>query len=133
VLWFVWRLLRRRLAAARPPRSTAVLGAFFVAAGINHFLVPRYYRRIVPPGFGDPATVVAVSGVAEIAGGVGVLVPATRPAAGWWLVVLLAAIFPANIHMAVHAEEFEDLRLPPAALWLRLPLQPVMMWWAWRA
>jgi uncharacterized membrane protein len=118
---------------ARPSRSCALLGGFFVAAGANHFLLPRYYRRIVPPGFGDPATVVALSGVAEIAGGLGVLVPATRQASGWWLVALLAAVFPANIHMAVHAEEFADLRVPRWALWLRLPLQPLMMWWAWRA
>jgi uncharacterized membrane protein len=119
--------------SARPPRSHALLGAFFVAAGINHFAMPRYYRRIVPPGFGDPATVVAISGVAEIAGGVGALVPSTRRAAGWGLIALLAAVFPANVYMAVRPERFRDLRVPAVLLWLRLPLQPLMMWWAWRA
>jgi uncharacterized membrane protein len=104
-----------------------------VAAGVNHFVMPRYYRRIVPPRFGDPATVVAISGVAEIAGGVGALVPATRRAAGWGLIALLIAVFPANIYMAVRPQRFRDLRVPRWALWLRLPLQPLMMWWAWSA
>jgi uncharacterized membrane protein len=113
--------------------SCALLGVFFVGAGVNHFVMPRYYRRIVPPGFGDPATVVAISGVAEIAGGAGALVPATRRAAGWGLVALLAAVFPANVYMAVRPERFRDVRVPAALLWLRLPLQPLMMWWAWRA
>jgi uncharacterized membrane protein len=119
--------------SARSPRSWALLGAFFVAAGINHFVMPRYYRRIVPPGFGDPATVVAISGAAEIAGGVGAVVPCTRRAAGWGLIALLAAVFPANVYMAVRPERFRDLGVPAVLLWLRLPLQPLMMWWAWRA
>lgn len=116
-----------------PRRSCRLLGVFFVAAGVNHFVMPRYYRRIVPPRCGDPATVVAISGVAEIAGGVGALVPATRRAAGWGLVALLIAVFPANIYMAVRPQLFRDLRIPRWALWLRLPLQPLMMWWAWSA
>lgn len=111
-----------------PPR---LLAAAFTLAGINHFVMPGAYRRIVPPGFGDPATVVAVSGVAEILGGVGVLSSRTRRLAGWWLVCLLAAVFPANVHMALRPQLFA--RIPRWALYARLPLQPLMMWWALRA
>jgi uncharacterized membrane protein len=106
------------------------LGLIFIAAGVNHFVTPRHYRKIMPPGWGDPATLVAVSGVAEIAGGLGVLVPRTRRYAGLGLVALLAAVFPANLHMARNPEEFR--RIPRGALYARLPLQPLMMWWAWR-
>jgi uncharacterized membrane protein len=115
---------------ARRPRPT-LLGIAFVGAGLNHFAMPRAYRRIVPPGMGDPATLVAVSGVAEIAGGLGVLAPRTRRLAGVWLIALLAAVFPANLHMARNPHEFR--RIPRWALYARLPLQPLMMWWAWRA
>ncbi len=114
--------------------STRRLGVAFVAAGVNHFAMPRAYRRIVPPWtsrWATAETVVAVSGVAEVAGGLGVLVPRTRRPAGLWLIALLAAVFPANLHMALHPAEFR--RLPRWALYARLPLQPLMMWWAWRA
>lgn len=112
-------------------RSPRLLGALFIGAGVNHFLVPRLYRKIVPPGFGDPAFVVALSGVAEVLGGIGAIVPRTRKLAGLWLNALLLAVFPANIYMAIKPQRFEQI--PRWALWARLPLQPLMMWWAWRA
>jgi len=119
-------------ALARPA-SRWVLGVFFVAAGINHFVMPRTYERVVPPGLGDPSTLVAVSGVAEVAGGVGVLIDGTRRWAGWGLLALLVAVFPANVYMAVDPSSIPGLRVPRVLLWLRLPLQPVAMWWAWAA
>ena len=113
-------------------RATRVLGAFFVLAGVNHFAVPGYYEAIVPPALAERRrAVVAVSGLAEIAGGVGVLLPRTRSRAGLGLVALLAAIFPANLYMAREPERFP--RFPRWALYARLPLQPLMMLWAWRA
>lgn len=113
-------------------RSPRPLGAFFIAAGINHFLAPHAYRRIVPPRLQrEAARVVALSGAAEIAGGVGVLLAPTRRVAGAGLIALLAAIFPANLYMAREPERFP--RVPHWALYVRLPLQPLMMWWAWRA
>ena len=113
-------------------RSRRLLGAFFIAAGVNHFVNPRAYRAIVPPGLAhDAARVVTISGVAEIAGGVGVLLEPTRRASGIGLIVLLGAIFPANLYMAREPQRFE--RIPRWALYARLPLQPLMMWWAWRA
>jgi uncharacterized membrane protein len=111
--------------------SRKLLAAFFIGAGANHFVIPGAYKRIVPPGLGDPETLVRVSGVAEVAGGVGVLLPRTRGPAGIGLIALLAAVFPANLHMARNPEKFEQI--PAWALYARLPLQPLMMWWAWRA
>ena len=72
-----------------------------------------------------------VSGVAEVAGGVGVLLPRTRRLAGFGLIALLAAVFPANLYMA--ATRRSSRRSRRWALYARLPLQPLMMWWAWRA
>jgi uncharacterized membrane protein len=113
-------------------RSRTLLSAFFVGAGVNHFLIPGSYESIVPPSMrGDAKRLVAISGVAEIAGGVGVLAPRTRRLAGLGLVALLAAVFPANLHMARNPGEYR--RIPRWALYARLPLQPLMMRWAWRA
>lgn len=112
-------------------RAQRVVAAGFIGAGVNHFAIPRAYERIVPPGMGDADTLVKVSGVAEIAGGVGVLLPATRRPAGLALIALLAAVFPANLYMARHAARFR--RIPRWALYARLPLQPLMMWGVWRA
>jgi uncharacterized membrane protein len=79
---------------------------------------------------------VAVSGVAEIAGGLAVLHGRTRPLARWWLIALLLAVFPANIHMAINPEQIRGLDLdsvPRWALWARLPLQAAAIAWVWRA
>ncbi|HEV3284708.1 MAG TPA: hypothetical protein VG010_10940 [Solirubrobacteraceae bacterium] len=109
-----------------------MLGAFFIGAGINHFANRRAYERMVPPMLQDHAgLVVDVSGVAEIAGGLAVLLPATRRHGGHGLIALLAAVFPANLYMARSPARFP--KIPPWALYARLPLQPLMMWWAWRA
>ncbi len=112
------RRTRLRLAAA----------ALFVGAGVNHFIHPRFYEEIVPPGFPSPAVLVAVSGACEIAGGVGLLIPGLRRPAGWGLIALLAAVFPANVYMATSPEESS---LPAWALWVRLPLQAVLVGWVW--
>jgi uncharacterized membrane protein len=113
-------------------RSRGLLAAFFIGAGINHFASPKFYEAMVPPHLQDEAErVVQVSGVAEILGGVGVLLPWTRRPSGLGLVALLAAVFPANLYMAQEPERFE--KVPRWALFARLPLQPLMMWWAWRA
>ena len=114
-------------------RSRRLLAGFFIAGGVNHFVMPKPYRAIVPPGFGDPATMVAASGVAEIVGGAGVLVPGLRRLAGWWLIGLLLAVFPANMWMAMSPESIPGMRIPRLLLWLRLPLQPLMIYWAWQA
>jgi uncharacterized membrane protein len=106
-----------------------LLGVTFLTAGALHFLRPRLYEAIMPGYLPAQRELVYASGVAEIAGGAGVLHPRTRRLAGWWLIATLVAIFPANVEMAVHAERFR--RFPPAALWARLPLQAVLIAWAW--
>ncbi len=112
--------------------SRRLLANLFIAAGVNHFVMSRAYERIVPPPLRAHAErVVQVSGVAEIAGGVGVLVPATRRLSGLGLVALLVAVFPANVQMAREPHHYR--RIPRWALYARLPLQPLMMLWAWRA
>jgi uncharacterized membrane protein len=119
-----------------PTRSQRLLASFFSFAGTMHFVVPRAYEAIVPPVLPRKRELVVVSGMAEIAGGVAVLAPRTRSAARWWLLALLVAVFPANIHMAVKPEEVPGLdleRIPRWALWARLPLQPLCMLWVWRA
>ena len=109
--------------------SRGLLAALFVGAGLLHFLKPTAYLRVMPPYLPAPELLVLLSGAAEVAGGLGLLWPATRRAAGWGLLALLVAVFPANVYMLqIH----EQLHLPAWALWARLPLQPLLMWWVWR-
>jgi uncharacterized membrane protein len=117
-------------------RSQKGLAAFFVTAGTMHFLRPRAYEAIMPPQVPMHREAVIVSGLAEVAGGVAVLPERTRPAARWWLIALLIAVFPANVHMAVNPEQVRGLdldRIPRWALWARLPLQAAAIFWVWRA
>jgi uncharacterized membrane protein len=125
--------LAAELAAEKEGRlSRRLLGAFWIGAGINHFVNARAYEAIVPPSLAaEKQLVVQVSGVAELVGGFAVLVPSLRRPAGVYLIALLAAIFPANLYMAREPERFESM--PRWALYARLPLQPLMMVWAWRA
>ncbi|WP_424009207.1 DoxX family protein [Haloferax denitrificans] len=113
-----------------------VMGALYVLAGVMHFVVPNAYAQVVPPVFPAALALVYVSGVAEIALGVGVVFRRTQRAAAWGLVALLVAVFPANVYMATSDIVLEGvpaaLREPSdAALWLRLPLQGVLVAWTW--
>jgi len=101
-----------------------------VGAGVLHFVRPAPFLRIVPPTLPAPGLLVLLSGVAEVAGGLGLLLPATRRAAGWGLLALLVAVFPANVYMVGLASA---LHIPAWVLWARLPLQPLLMWAVWRA
>lgn len=119
-------------------RSGKLLAGFFTFAGIMHFVRTREYEAIMPPQLPMHREAVLVSGVAEIAGGVAVLHPRTRPLARWWLLGLLAAVFPANVYMALAPGEVAERgvaanRIPRWLLWGRLPLQPLAMLWVWRA
>lgn len=116
--------------------SRAALAAFFTFTGTMHFLRPRFFEAIVPPAIASrKREVVAISGAAEIAGAALVLPPVSRRLGRWWLLALLLAVFPANIHMAVNPEQIRGLdmrKIPRWALWARLPLQPLAMAWVWR-
>ena len=106
-----------------------LFGPFFIFAGLMHFVIPRAYAAIVPPQLPNKRAVVFASGVAEIAGGAGVLHPRTRKAASAWSVATLLAVFPANVHMALNPERY---RVPGGslALYLRLPVQALFIAWA---
>ena len=102
-------------------------------AGVMHFVKPRWYIRIMPPYLPAHRELVYASGVAEIAGAVGTMHPRTRRPAGLFLIATLVAVFPANVHMAVNADDFKDVPGGAAALWARLPFQALFVYWVWRA
>ncbi len=108
-----------------------LLALLFIAAGVNHFVDPATYLRIMPPYLPFPLALVHLSGVGEVVGGVGLFITKWRVAAGWGLIALLVAVFPANIHMALHPELFPSIA--PELLWGRLPLQLVLIAWVWWA
>jgi len=104
---------------------------FWLANGANHFLQPRFYTAIVPPPLDRwKREVNVLTGVAELAGGAAVIPRRTRPAARWWLLATLVAVYPANIHMALRPEKFP--RFPRALLWARLPVQGLFALLTWR-
>jgi uncharacterized membrane protein len=111
--------------------SVRLLAGFFAAAGALHFLRPRMYEEIVPDYLPAHHDLVLASGAAEVLGAVGLLLPRTRRIAGIWLTLTLIAIFPANVHMALHPDRYPSLA--PALLWARLALQPLLIWWILRA
>jgi uncharacterized membrane protein len=112
------------------PARTA-LGAFFIGAGLMHFARPRWYRAIMPRSLPAHRELVAASGAAEIAGGAAVLGARTSRAGGWWLIATLIAVFPANVHMAQHPERYR--KIPRWALYARLPVQGLFIYWMWLA
>jgi uncharacterized membrane protein len=109
--------------------SRWVLAAGFVFAGVMHFAITAQYVRIMPPWLPLHRELVLASGVCEMAGGIGLLVPRTRRAAGIGLVLLLAAVFPANVQMLLNARASGASALAQALLWARLPLQLALIAW----
>ena len=110
--------------------ARATAAPFFIGAGALHFVAPKPYRAIMPPWVPAPDAMVYASGVAEIAGGAGLLVRPLRRAAGWWLVATMAGVFPANLHMALHPEQYPKIPGGARALWARLPLQAAFIAWS---
>lgn len=107
-----------------------VLAAAMVFVGVLHFVRPEPFVAIVPRALPAPLALVLISGAAEIAGGVGLLVPRTRRAASIGLVALYLAVLPANVNMAVNDLPLDGKPMPRVALWLRLPFQLVLVGWA---
>ncbi|WP_229725351.1 DoxX family protein [Hymenobacter baengnokdamensis] len=105
------------------------LALLFVGAGLLHFIRPETYLRIMPPALPAPRLLVLLSGAAEVTGGLGLLLPATRRWAAWGLLALLVAVLPANVYML---QICEKLHIPAWVAWARLPLQPLLMWAVWR-
>jgi uncharacterized membrane protein len=102
-----------------------------VAAGANHFIVPDTYVGMMPRALPAPLMLVYVSGIAEIAGGLGLIIARARKPAAYGLIALLIAVFPANLNMALNELPLGDTPVPTWALWARLPLQVVLIAWAW--
>lgn len=121
---------------ARPaggPVSRVLLCAFFTIGGVLHFVLPDAYMRIMPPWLPAHHALVLVSGACEIAGGLGILHASTRRIAGWGLIALSIAVLPANLQMALNYQQAGAPAWQLALLWLRLPLQGLLIWWIWRA
>lgn len=100
-------------------------------AGLNHFLSPDVYTGMMPAVLPAPLALVYISGIAEMAGGLGLLPRRTRKLAAWGLVALFLAVFPANINMALNRLPLGAHPVPQWALWARLPLQLVFIAWAY--
>ncbi|ADW70031.1 DoxX family protein [Granulicella tundricola MP5ACTX9] len=106
-----------------------ILAVVFVVAGVLHFVLTPVYVRIVPGYLPSPVLLVHISGICEVLGGIGLLVPRVSRVAAWGLVALLVAVFPANVTMVLDTGRFPGI--PLWAAWVRLPLQLPLIWWAW--
>lgn len=113
--------------------SRLLIAALFIVSGIMHFVKPSTFTRIMPPWLPAHMQLVLLSGALEIAGGIGILIPALRVAAGWGLIVLLVVMFPANVQMLLNAHREHWSTAWQAALVIRLPLQALLIYWIYRA
>ena len=106
-----------------------IMAALYILAGLNHFVNPLMYVKILPPRFPNPNLIVTVSGICEILFAFFLLPVVTRPFAAWALILFLIAVFPANLQMTINY-----LKTDRPGLWLtilRLPLQLLLIYWAW--
>lgn len=108
-----------------------VISLFFIIGGIAHFVVPDFFIMAMPDYLGYHTELVIISGLFEILGAIGILVPHTRLLAGYGLIALIVAVYPANINMALHPENYSDI--PKLFLYLRLPFQFLLIWFVWWA
>lgn len=109
-----------------------LMGFFYMYAGYMHFRRPDFYEPMMPPYLPAPMFLIYLSGVAEFVSGLGVLIPPTRKVAAWLMIATLIAVFPANIHIAVHnVALFGNPEGAGPLNWVRLPLQAVLIAWAW--
>jgi uncharacterized membrane protein len=106
------------------------LAAFIILAGTLHFVIPDPFVKIVPSSLSHPLLLVYISGVCEIVGGLGLLLPPVSQAAAWGLILLFIAVFPANINMAVNHIDLPGIPDSSVLRWGRLPLQAVLIAWA---
>ena len=107
------------------------MALIYIGAGINHFINEEFYLAIMPPYIPWHRLAVQLSGVAETALGLTLLITPLRALAAWGVILLLLAVFPANLHMALHPAATGAGDLPQWLLWLRLPLQAVLIAWAY--
>lgn len=110
------------------PWHLYLMALLYILAGINHFRNPRIYLKIIPNYFPNPKLLNLISGLAEILLGIGLCIPALSKFSAWGIVALLIAIFPANVYMLQN--EKAALGLPKWIRLLRLPLQGLLIYWA---
>ena len=108
-----------------------VLAISIITVGLIHFAKPAPFVKIMPPQLPYPLELVYISGFFEILGGIGLLIPLVSVAAAWGLIALFIAVFPANINMTINDIELEGIPHNPVLYWARLPLQAVLIAWAW--
>lgn len=113
----------------KQPWSRLLLAIFFVVAGVLHFIFPDLYMSVMPHYLPWHAELVAISGLCEIAGGIGVLMKRSRMAAGTGLILLCIAVLPANVQMLLNAQDAGKSGWIITLLWLRLPLQALLIFW----
>ena len=120
------------LNAMQGKRSQILLAGFFVLAGCLHFVFSTSYMKIVPPWLPWHFALVMISGIFEIAGGLGLLFQFMRRFAGYGLILLSLAVLPANMQMVLNAHAVGDAIAWQALLLMRLPLQLLLIFWIWR-
>ncbi len=108
--------------------SLWVMAILYILAGINHFIMPGFYEKIIPPFLGNKKLINWVSGIAEIVLGVLLLIPPYTSLAAWGVIALLIAVYPANIY---HFTKGYRKKKMVWVLALRLPLQLLLIWWAY--
>lgn len=104
------------------------MAAFYVVAGVNHFRDPDFYASLMPPYVPFHTELVALTGALEIVLGVLVALPRTAPIAAWGIIVMLLAFLPAHVHMLVNNHLYPQA--PTSMLWLRFPIQALLILWA---
>lgn len=109
----------------------AILAIAIIVVGVTHFTSPEQYARIVPPQLPFPFELVYISGLFEILGGIGLMIPLVSVAAAWGLIALFIAVFPANINQAINSIPIDGIPHHPLLYWVRLPFQAVLIAWAW--
>lgn len=109
-------------------------GIFFIFTGVSHFLMPEMFMKMMPPFLPAPLFLIYLSGVFEILGGAGLMLSRTKQAAAIGLILLLVAVFPANIYVAVNNVQLGGFMSASIYQWIRLPMQLALIWWVtWTA
>ena len=108
-----------------------LMSLFYTLAGLLHFIIPEFYKKMMPSYLPYHDLLIVLSGIAEIVLGLSLLIPKTRKLACYGVIALLIAIFPANVFMLQQALNGIDMGAPVSALVIRLPFQVLFIYWAW--
>ena len=111
-------------------RFAILMGVIYILAGINHFIMPKFYLQIMPPYLPFHLALVYLSGLAEMVGGILLIPSKTRKVGAWWTIALLIAIFPANIQMSIDNYAIGGLLFYLSII--RLPFQLLLIYWAYK-